>query len=240
MIGALAWAAVPWVRVTPPDDAVVVTLLAGAEQPGARAATPDAGAIASAPPAAEPASGPAAVETAEKPTARPSSAAAARPPKAEPRPPARAAPSTVREAARAEPEPPAGAGEAAEALRAGAAGSDAAATAAALVPGAGGARDAGRVYGEGEVDRAAAPVGGLRRPEYPARERMLGRESRVALLVTIDAAGEVREVAVTRSGGEAFDRAARRAIEATPFRAARVADRPVPSKVTVEVRFELD
>ena len=97
-----------------------------------------------------------------------------------------------------------------------------------------------RIGGEGEVDRVAAPVGGIRPPEYPARERMLGREGRVSLTVTVDAAGAVREVAVARSGGDAFDRSARRAVEATPFRAARLADQPVVSTVTVDVSFELD
>lgn len=102
------------------------------------------------------------------------------------------------------------------------------------------AASAGRVYGESEVDRAAVALGGIRRPEYPARERMLGREGRVTLRVQVDATGKVDEVTVARSAGEAFDASARRAVERTPFRAARLADRDVPSIVTVDVSFELE
>ncbi|HEY8493413.1 MAG TPA: energy transducer TonB [Myxococcota bacterium] len=96
------------------------------------------------------------------------------------------------------------------------------------------------MYDEGEVDRAAAPIGGIRRPEYPARERLLGRAGRVSLLVEVDAAGAVRDVRVARSAGEAFDASARRAVERTPFRPARLGDRAVASTVTVNVTFELD
>lgn len=107
-----------------------------------------------------------------------------------------------------------------------------------LAPGPG--SDADRVYGEGEVDQVAAPIGGIRRPEYPARERLLGREGRVSLVVEVDATGAVRNVRVARSAGEAFDASAQRAVERTRFRAARLGDRPVASTVTVNVTFELD
>jgi TonB family protein len=69
---------------------------------------------------------------------------------------------------------------------------------------------------------------------------MMGREGRVSLVVEVDAAGAVRAVRVARSAGAAFDGAARRAVEATPFRPARVADRAVASTVTVNVAFELE
>jgi protein TonB len=97
-----------------------------------------------------------------------------------------------------------------------------------------------RLYGERDVDRAAGPLGGIRRPSYPPRERMLGREGRVSLLVTVDPSGAVRDVEVTRSAGEAFDSAARRAVEATPFRPAERSGLAVASTVTVNVSFELD
>ena len=99
---------------------------------------------------------------------------------------------------------------------------------------------AARPYGEHDVDRVAGPIAGIRRPSYPARERMLGREGRVSLLVTVDPDGVVRGVQVTRSAGEAFDAAARRAVEATPFRPAERRGLPVASTVTVNVSFELD
>jgi protein TonB len=97
-----------------------------------------------------------------------------------------------------------------------------------------------RLYGEHDVDRAAGPLGGIRRPAYPPREQMLGREGRVSLLVTVDPSGAVRDVEVTRSAGEAFDSAARRAVEATPFRPAERSGLAVASTVTVNVSFELD
>lgn len=95
-------------------------------------------------------------------------------------------------------------------------------------------------YGEHDVDRAAGPIGGIRRPSYPARERMLGREGRVSLLVNVDPTGTIRGVEVTESAGEAFDAAARRAVEATPFRPAERRGSAVASTVTVNVSFELD
>lgn len=233
-LGALVWAAVPWVRVAPPDDAVLVTLLAGGQEAtaGTSAPGPSEPVAEAAPAPAPPPPAPAAPRIVEAPRR---AKAPARPPA-----PARPAPPDAPAPERAAPADPAGAAD--PGSPAGDGGSSSGAAVAAIPPGAAGAgpSDASRVYGEGEVDRAAAPVGGIRRPEYPARERMLGREGRVSLRVTVDAAGAVRAVAVTRSGGDAFDRSARRAVEATPFRAARLADRPVASTVTVDVRFELD
>src|SRR5690606_10534392 len=86
-------------------------------------------------------------------------------PRADPAP--RAPAPAAAEAAPAAREAPAGAAVSAVAAAEGSA-------IAARTPAARGAVDVDRVYGEGEVDRIAAPLGGIRRPEYPARERMLG------------------------------------------------------------------
>lgn len=235
-LGGIAWATTPWrVRVAAPEEVVLVTLLAAgaAARPGAAApggaseplaAAPEAPAVAPPPAPARPAR-----STASPPRPR------AREERRAPSPPVARAPAAG--------SPPAAGPGSAPPDGAGGQPSAAAGTPlAAVAPGAGGAGagDNSRVYGEGEVDRVAAPVGGIRRPEYPARERMMGREGRVSLRVTVDAAGAVREVSVARSGGAAFDASARRAVERTPFRAARLAERPVPSTVTVEVSFELD
>lgn len=202
---------------------VFVTLLAGEE--GLQAAP--APARESAPPPAEPLPR---VEPEVEPAPPPRvtrPAPARRPPAPTPRP--AATPTAKLDARAVAPTPSAAAPE----------GAPAAETGGGAAP-ARGSTDVARVYGEGEVDRAAAPVGGIRRPEYPARERMMGREGRVLLLVQVDAAGQVRDVTVSHSAGEAFDGAARRAVEGTAFRAARVADRDVASTVTVDVSFELE
>jgi protein TonB len=210
------------VRVAPPDDAVFVTLLA--EREGASADE----AAAAAPPMPVVPAPPAIAEAAPRePRLGPAAPAAA--PKRAPRP--------------SGPAPATGAAEPAGTPDAHAGGVAEGAAVAVVAPPSGGSGagiDAARVYGEGEVDRVAAPVGGIRRPEYPARERMMGREGRVSLVVTVDADGAVRDVAVARSGGDAFDGSARRAVQRTPFRAARLADQPVSSTVTVDVSFELD
>lgn len=238
-LGALAWATGSWLRVAAHETPVFVTLLAAAEGPAPAAAVAAAPAAAAPPVPAPP---PPAAQPTPHPVTRSRSVPAPPPPRTSrparaPRPPAGAAPTPAGAAPTpASPEPPAVPGPssgtpsvpAPEATAAGTAGALAASTAAT------------RVYGEGEVDRAAVALGGIRRPEYPARERMLGREGRVTLLVEVDASGRVGAVTVARSGGEAFDASARRAVARTPFRAARLADRAVASTVTVEVSFELE
>jgi TonB family protein len=99
--------------------------------------------------------------------------------------------------------------------------------------------DAGRVYGEGEVDRPAAPAGAIQ-PRYPAREKMMGIEGTVAVLVTVDASGQVRDTEVRQSGGGGFDAAALKAIESKRFHPAQRAGRAVDSTVTVRIRYVLE
>lgn len=98
---------------------------------------------------------------------------------------------------------------------------------------------ADRIFGEGEVDSVAAPLGAIA-PRYPGREKMLGKQGTVVLDVTVDAGGRVRNLTVTKSAGAGFDAAARTAVEATPFRAAQREGRAVASRVTVRVKFQLD
>lgn len=98
---------------------------------------------------------------------------------------------------------------------------------------------ADRIFGEGEVDSVAAPLGAFA-PRYPSREKMLGKQGTVVLDATVDAGGRVRNLAVTNSAGDGLDAAARAAVEATPFRAARREGRAVASRVTVRVKFQLD
>lgn len=98
---------------------------------------------------------------------------------------------------------------------------------------------ADRIFGEGEVDSVAAPLGAIA-PRYPGREKMLGKQGTVVLDVTVDVGGRVRGIAIAKSAGAGFDAAARSAVEATPFRAAQRQGRAVASRVTVRVKFQLD
>jgi len=106
-------------------------------------------------------------------------------------------------------------------------------------PGAASAGAAHRVFGEGEVDSAARPV--LRiRPRYPEHARLLGRESDVKLMVTVEADGYVSHVELRSSGGEEFDREAQEALRRARFVAARKNGEPVAAVVSFTVRFRLD
>jgi protein TonB len=98
--------------------------------------------------------------------------------------------------------------------------------------------DNNRVYGEAEVDRAAAPEGPIE-PRYPNRQRILGREGTVVLRVTVATDGRARSLVVVTSAGDEFDAAAREAAEAARFRPALRAGQPVASTVTLRVRFHL-
>lgn len=97
----------------------------------------------------------------------------------------------------------------------------------------------GQVFGEGEVDAVAAPLAAIE-PRYPSREQMLGREGIVVLEVLVEADGRVRDARVVQSGGTGFDGAAREAVVASQFRAARRAGEAVASRVKVRIHFELD
>lgn len=79
-----------------------------------------------------------------------------------------------------------------------------------------------------------------RPPVYPARERRLGREGVVVLLVAIAADGRVTGVELVRaSRWSALDQAALRAARDWRFEPAREGDVPVASELEVEVAFEL-
>lgn len=93
--------------------------------------------------------------------------------------------------------------------------------------------------GRDAVDRVAVPIEPAR-PVYPRRERLLGREADVELTLEVDTSGRVREVEVTRSAGERFDRASVEAVRRIRFRPAVRDGRPVRSRVGYTVRYRLD
>jgi protein TonB len=106
-------------------------------------------------------------------------------------------------------------------------------------PDAGAAGAARRVFAEGEVDSDARPALRLQ-PRYPEHARLMGLESDVKLLVTVEADGRVSQVEVLSSGGEDFDREAQEALLRARFVAARKGGEAVAALVGFTVRFRLD
>ncbi|MDQ7076076.1 MAG: energy transducer TonB [Gammaproteobacteria bacterium] len=76
-------------------------------------------------------------------------------------------------------------------------------------------------------------------PIYPETMRAAGRSGVVKLEALIDKTGKVRRVSIITSEGEAFDQAAKRAIMASSFSPAKIADRAVAVRLRLPVRFSL-
>lgn len=77
-------------------------------------------------------------------------------------------------------------------------------------------------------------------PRYPESERLAGREGKVVVTVTIDARGEVLDVALRQpSRHAAFNREALRAVRAWRFIPARLHGAPAPTTRSIEVDFRL-
>jgi TonB family protein len=78
-------------------------------------------------------------------------------------------------------------------------------------------------------------------PEYPAGALSAGREGRVELSFTVDAAGKVQDVSVVRSSPPGvFDEAARRAVRQWRYAPRAGVDVSTATVETVELKFELD
>ncbi|RFA29270.1 hypothetical protein CAI21_09290 [Alkalilimnicola ehrlichii] len=69
--------------------------------------------------------------------------------------------------------------------------------------------------------------------------RQQGREGVVRLEVLIDHRGQVVQVTVSESAGEAFDQAAIAAMRASSFSPGRMDDKPVPVLMRIPVSFKL-
>lgn len=76
-------------------------------------------------------------------------------------------------------------------------------------------------------------------PRYPAAAWDAGIEGDVVLLLTVDAAGRITEVAVDTPAGHGFDEAAVRAARDLRFTPARVAGTPVPIQIRYTFRFRV-
>lgn len=77
-------------------------------------------------------------------------------------------------------------------------------------------------------------------PEFPESMRSLGREGQVGLEVLVDANGRVRKVTILRSGGDAFDEAARAALYASKFAPGNVKGKPVAVLMRMPISFLLN
>jgi len=76
-------------------------------------------------------------------------------------------------------------------------------------------------------------------PVYPEEMRAAGRSGVVKLEALIDKQGKVRWVTIIDSAGEAFDRAAKEAILASTFSAAKIGKKVVAVRLRLPVRFSL-
>jgi TonB family protein len=74
---------------------------------------------------------------------------------------------------------------------------------------------------------------------YPEAERASGKTATVTLQVAISAKGTVDEVAVTESGGAAFDAAAVQAVKQFVFSPAEIDDKPAPVKILYRYTFTI-
>jgi protein TonB len=76
-------------------------------------------------------------------------------------------------------------------------------------------------------------------PQYPPSMRALGREARVKVEALIDPRGRVRKVTILKSGGEAFDQAAKSAIMASSFIPGNVQGKSVSVLMRIPIVFRL-
>ncbi|RYZ01726.1 MAG: energy transducer TonB, partial [Myxococcales bacterium] len=75
-------------------------------------------------------------------------------------------------------------------------------------------------------------------PEYPASKLESGESAEVGLVLTLDAAGVVTDVAVASSGGSDFDQSAIAAAQQLRFQPATRDGEAVPAKIPFRIRFE--
>ena len=76
--------------------------------------------------------------------------------------------------------------------------------------------------------------------EYPEGYEKLGIEGVVILQIDIDKFGKVRYIKVLSSLGDAFDKAAKKAVMAAHFTPAYIQGEPIPIRMTLPIRFVLE
>ena len=90
-------------------------------------------------------------------------------------------------------------------------------------------------FGSGDGPRFAKLVP----PRYPRQVGGTATERLVLLRLHIDAAGQLQQAAVVRSGGRDFDAAALAAVKESTFLPARQQGQPVASRAMLPIRFKL-
>lgn len=76
-------------------------------------------------------------------------------------------------------------------------------------------------------------------PVYPLMAKKLGKEGRLVLRLTIDAAGNLLNVEVTESTGYGFTESAIEAVRKSTFLPARKDGKPILSRALLPIRFKL-
>lgn len=77
-------------------------------------------------------------------------------------------------------------------------------------------------------------------PVYPSTARQAGVEGTVIVEIDIDEQGKVIKVRIARSAGHGFDQAALKAVKKSKFMPAFKSGDPVPVRVRLPVKFELE
>lgn len=96
------------------------------------------------------------------------------------------------------------------------------------------------VADEAGVDREPTPIN-LPRPHYPTLSRRLGEQGEVILSFTVTADGSVTDIEVEKDPGHPrLIAAAKAALQSARFTPATRNNRPVPYRVAVPFRFQLD
>ena len=89
------------------------------------------------------------------------------------------------------------------------------------------------------LTRQPKPLGKIE-PAYPASERRAGIQASVVAEVTIDSQGNIQNVRILKSAGNAFDAAVMEALKKSTFAPGYIGDKAVPVRFQVPFRFSLN
>jgi TonB family protein len=89
------------------------------------------------------------------------------------------------------------------------------------------------------LTRQPKPLGKIE-PVYPASERRAGLQASVVAEVTIDSQGNIQNVRILKSAGNAFDTAVIEALRKSTFAPGYIGDKAVPVRFQVPFRFNLN
>lgn len=89
------------------------------------------------------------------------------------------------------------------------------------------------------LTRQPKPLGKIE-PAYPASERRAGIQASVVAEVTIDSQGNIQNVRILKSAGNAFDAAVMEALKKSTFAPGYIGEKAVPVRFQVPFRFSLN